>query len=861
MRNQIENFCVVLLCLVVASVASPGICAQQETDAVQENSGEQKDSKKKDELPTVEKFSEGKQYFDGFQSFYWDESSGKIWLEISNWDREFLFVYSLSTGLGSNPVGLDRGKLGAQHVCKFERVGKKVMLKARNLNYRATSDNQAEQRAVKESFAESILWGNSIAARTDDRVLVEVNSMLFSDMQGVVRTLKRSEQGDYSIDRDRSAVFLPRCKAFPKNTELEATVTFKGSKPGRYVSQVTPVPNAITLRHHFSFVELPDDQYKPRLHDPRAPTIFIRFADYSSPIDRPLEQRWITRHRLERKDSGAESSEAVEPIVYYVDAGAPQQIKDALIEGASWWNEAFEAAGFKDAFQVKVMPVDADPMDVRYNVIQWVHRSTRGWSYGGSVIDPRTGEIIKGHVTLGSLRVRQDRLLFDGMAPASMMATDENSRCACCGIIGVAEDATLASLSGPAPISDERAVETALARIRQLSAHEVGHTLGFVHNFAASTYGDRASVMDYPAPRVKVTADNQLDLSDAYGVGIGDWDKVSVRFAYTQFAEDADEAAELNKIIQESIDQKMIFISDADARPAGAAHPLANLWDNGEEPVEQLRHVMKVRKLALEKLSADSLMEGQAVADLEQLFVPIYLHHRYQLDAAAKVIGGVEYTYAVKGDGQVPLRVIAAAQQRLAFAAMLSTIDPANLVIRDSILNQLPPEPYSSLRDIERFTSSTDPIFDPHSAMRVAADMTISNLLQPQRISRLAGRVPSGQGDFDASDLVRELVEFSWKLSGDSETISARRIVRQSLLDHLLKLAGDPESSTNAKAIALYGIDQFRQRAQRISKTQPLQFANQALLRQIKRFEERPHEPATPPSRTQRPPGSPIGGK
>ena len=385
-----------------ASIFVLAVVLQSATVFAAQEKNEKEDPKEKT-IPTIAEKIEGMQRFEGYFPFYWDAKKGAVLMEIKEWNRDFLYVHSLATGLGSNPVGLDRGQLGDEKVVHFRRVGPKVMLMQRNLRFRAITDNQLERRAVQQSFAKSVIWGGKVAAETDGTVLVDVTDLLMSDAHGVVETLKRSEQGEYKLDDKRSAVYLPNCKGFPENTELESTLTFKGSKPGNYVRQTTPTPGAISLRQHHSFIKLPDDKYKPRKYDVRSPSIFITFADYASPLDAELQQRWITRHRLIKKNPDAEQSEAVEPIVYYVDAGAPKQIQEALVEGASWWNEAFEAAGFKDAFQVKLLPPDADPLDVRYNVIQWVHRSTRGWSYGGSVIDPRTGEIIKGHVTLGSL--------------------------------------------------------------------------------------------------------------------------------------------------------------------------------------------------------------------------------------------------------------------------------------------------------------------------------------------------------------------------------------------------------------------------------------------------------------------------
>ncbi|MGI9519012.1 MAG: zinc-dependent metalloprotease [Pirellulaceae bacterium] len=815
----------------------------------QEKEGDSVDAPDSEPLPTIETLAADWQLNDGFQPWFWDEADGKVWLRISDWDREFLFSYGLSTGLGSNPVGLDRGQLGDQFVCQFRRVGKKVFLVAHNLDYRALSENPIERRAVRESFAESILWGGELAAETNRSVLVDVTGLLTSDLHGVTRKLKATEQGEYSLDETRCGVFIDRSKSFPMNTELEATLTFSGSEAGNLVQQVTPSPQNITLRQHVSFVQLPDDGYQPRVHHPRCASMFIGFSDYAAPIDEPLQKRWVIRHRLQKQNPDAATSPAVEPIVYYVDPGAPELIRDALIEGASWWNEAFEAAGFENAFRVELFPDDADPMDVRFNVIQWVHRSTRGWSYGGSVIDPRTGEIIKGHVTLGSLRVRQDRLIFETMPQVALSGAG-------CGLIGIAEDTTLAHL-------DQRIdpVEVALARIRQLSAHEVGHTLGFVHNFAASTYDDRASVMDYPAPRIGVQENGALDLSDAYGVGIGTWDKWSVEYAYREFPADSDEAEQLEGLVNSAIDRGMTFVSDADARPAGAGHPAGNLWDNGADPVTELRHVMNVRRIALSQLGPDDLRPEESLANMQQLLVPVYLHHRFQVDAAAKILGGVEFSYATAGK-PIAMQVVPESKQLEALQALLDTLSPDELLIADELWTLIPPPPFSDHRAVERFAGNTSPAFDRETAARVAADLTIGNLLQPQRVSRMGMLQRGNTETFGPLALMVALIDYAWRPVGEgSPRAEMARIVRQSVMDHLMELAASKDSSDAARNAALFGIERVKQyldQAQRAAYAEGRSFIS-GMQDQIRRFELRPWPTAEPIPAPPSPPGSPIG--
>ncbi len=600
---------------------------------------------------------------------------------------------------------------------------------------------------------------------------------------------------------------------------------------------------------HHSLVELPDDGYQPRLAHPRIGGFTVSFADYSAPLDQPMTRRFMARHRLEKQNPKAAKSPAKEPIVYYLDPGTPQPVQDALLDGARWWNAAFEAAGFIDAYQVRLLPEDADPMDVRYNVIQWVHRSTRGWSYGQSVTDPRTGEIIKGHVLLGSLRVRQDRRLIDGLTDTAQ--PQRAIACNCCQLAGGGADLALAQLATQSPL------DVSLARLRQLSAHEVGHTLGFSHNFAASTYGDRASVMDYPAPRVKIR-NGKLDLSDAYGVGVGIWDDFCVKYAYTEYEQN--ESAELEKLVKDAIAKGLIYMTDSDSRSPAAAHPLSNLWDNGSDPSKQLEPLSMVRKMALSKLDPSRLRNGEPLSNFEILFAPVYLHHRYQVAAVGKMIGGSYYTYAVKGDSQTPSQNVTVSEQKKAVDALIKTIAPKFLAIPQNILDAMPPKSVSSLNDRERFSTNDGITFDQFAAVKSAVDMTLGELLNPRRCSRLESQLNEQWG---LAELHEELTREVWRSenSDDKQLKKIRWTVQLSHIDYLINLAKSSGASEVAKALTLDELEKIKRylqpRAGRDSEGAVYRLA----IRKIDLFLENRQSTTIPSPQFNLPPGSPIGSK
>lgn len=788
-----------------------------------------------DKTPTISEKTEGLEKHEGYFTYYWDEANGKAWLEIDKLDQEFLYVNSLAAGVGSNDIGLDRNQLGGDRVVYFDRRGPKVLLVQPNYDYRAITENRKEKESVRDAFAQSVLWGFKVAAEEDGNVLVDVTDFLLRDAHGVADRLRGMNQGSYRLDDSRSALYKEGTMNFPKNTEFEALLTFTGDASGGYIRSVTPTSDAVTVRQHHSFIELPDDGYEPRVFDPRAGYFGTSYQDYSTPISKPLTKRFITRHRLKKKNPGAEMSEPVEPIVYYLDPGTPEPVRSALLDGARWWNQAFEAAGYRNAFQVKMLPDDAHPLDVRYNVINWVHRSTRGWSYGSSVVDPRTGEIIKGHVLLGSLRVRQDYLIAEGLLSPyeEEMEYDEN----------------------------DPMLEMALARIRQLSAHEVGHTIGLAHNFAAST-NSRASVMDYPAPKVNIR-NGELDLSEAYDTGIGEWDKVSVAYGYQDFPEGSNEEEGLNQILNDAFEDGLLFISDSDARPQGGAHPKAHLWDNGTDAVDQLGHIMDVRSIALENFSEANIPAGTPMATLEDVLVPIYLFHRYQIEGTVKLIGGMDYSYNLRGDGQQGPEPVAVEQQWSALDAMLNTISVDALRMPDEIIDIIPPRPIGYYGSRELFRSHTDPAFDPLGAAETAAHMTTSLLFNANRAARLVDFEARDSEHLGLGEMINEVLNVTWKndaLSGYDGAV--QRTVNFVTLYNIIALAADDDASSqvravvNQKLVELYGY--LNSRADATDDEQWKSAYNYG-AKMIDNFMENPEriEEMTPPLSP--PPGSPIG--
>jgi hypothetical protein len=778
-------------------------------------------------LPSVEEKTNGLKKYEGYFTYYWDENTGRVWLEVDKMDTEFLYVVSLPAALGSNDIGLDRGLLGDDRVVKFNKVGRKILLVQPNYGYRALSNDNAEKRAVEQSFAQSTIWGFTAEAESNGKYLVDATDFLLRDAMKIGNTIRRMRQGNYQLDKSRSAMYLPRTKNFPFNSELEVSVTFVNSdgEVGNFIQPVAPSTEAITLRIHHSLVQLPDQNYKPRIFDPRSSFIPVSFYDYATPLSDPIEKYYIIRHRLQKKDPAAAISEAVKPIVYYVDNGIPEPIRSALLDGARWWNQAFEAAGYKDAFQVKILPDTADPMDIRYNMINWVHRSTRGWSYGASVVDPRTGEIIKGQVSLGSLRVRQDYLIFSGL---------------------------LSPYETGIPANDQM-MKAALARLRQLSAHEVGHTIGLMHNYASSV-NNRASVMDYPHPLIRLNANGQMDFSQVYDDKIGEWDKVAVTWGYQDFPANLNETTALSKILVDAISKGLQFITDRDARSPGGLHPQAHLWDNGSSATEELKEVMKVRNKALQNFGENNIRPGMPMAMLEDVLVPVYFYHRYQIEAVIKLVGGMHYSYAVRGDGQLITKMLSKAEQLAALQVIIDCIDPKQLMIPDKIAALIPPRPsgYNSSREL--FRKRTGFSFDVLSPAETGADVPFSFLFNSERLNRMQQQEINGGLGVD--EMINLLINKTFKAprrTGMEALIQQQ--TEQVLLTYLLAASVDEGNSYGVRSILLKQVNELKKYIQvQVKMSGLLSGHYQLALERMKNPKE-----AKPTIHKEIPPGAPIG--
>lgn len=779
-------------------------------------------------LPGIASRTAGLVKRDGLFPLYWDERTGKLYLEIPAMDQEFIYFTSLPWAVGSNDIGLDRHQLGRERLVTFTRSGPRVLLIEKNTGFRGVTRDSTEARGVEESFARSAIFGFTVEAQDGARVLIDATEFAVRDAHDAAGALRRTQQGTYTLDRGRSAVHMPRTRAFPRNTEIEVTLTLAGSNPGRYVRDVTPNPEAITIRERHSLVAVPEPGFRMRPSDPRSAFFGISYQDYSQPLGGPFVQRFAARHRLEKKNPGAARSEAVKPIVYYVDNTAPEPIRTALVEGTRWWNQAFEAAGYIDAFRVEVLPDSIDPLDVRYNVIEYAHRATRGWSYGGAVTDPRTGEMMKGHVILGSLRARQDYLIGEGLDAPYANGT-ENA---------------------------DRVQQMVLARIRQLAAHEVGHTLGMAHNYISSAQKN-TSVMDYPHPMITLSPTGDVDITKAYETGIGEWDKVAVTWGYGQFA--GDERKSLDSVLVAARARGLTFLTDQDARPVSSASPDTHLWDNGPDAVAELKRMMTVRTRALARFGETVIKRGAPMATMEDVLVPVYLHHRYQLEAAIKVVGGVSYAYTMRGDGLPGPVAVPASRQLTAIDAIADVLSPANLALPRTLLAQLPPRPFLIDPTRELFDRWTGLTFDPLAPGATIASVTFDLLLDEERAARLVAQKAIDPALPGFADLLSRLESRIFaRPAGSPYDAALNALVQRAYVDHVLTLA-DAATMPIVRAEAREALMRLLDTGLRATSIRERTATRAQLAADIRGWIAGTYKPAEKKLKITVPPGSPIG--
>lgn len=801
-------------------------------------------------LPSIEQHTEGMTQMEGFFNLYWDNANGLLFWEISELDTEFLYQISMGSGLGSNPVGIDRGQLRGTHVLAAKRIGPRILLMEPNYGFVAQSENLSEAQAVRDAFAPSVHWGFEMVAETGERVLVDATQFFLRDARGVIDQIAARGEGDFTLDASRSAIHLPATHSFSENTEVESILTFTSSNPGQLVNGVAATGGAVTLRQHHSFIQLPDNGYHTRIADARVgvngPTVY----DYATPIDADTRVRLAARHRLQKANPDADRSEAVEPIIYYVDPGTPEPVRSALIEGASWWNDAFEEAGFINAFRVTVLPDDVDPQDIRYNLIHWTHRRTRGYSYGNTVIDPRTGEIVRGVVNLGSLRLRQDYLHGQGMVPPfpGGISLPED------GSFGEFADAPdFEYLAQVAPASE--AVEMALARVRQLSAHEVGHTLGFPHNYMASAYG-RESVMDYPAPLVQIDESGNIDLSNAYVQRIGEYDKLSVNWLYREFPNGTNETQALERIAEQGVVDGLIYMGHTNNNFIGASHQYASVWDNGSNLVDQLKLEIRIREIGLERFGIDAIRTGEPMSTLEFVLLPLYMHHRFQLRSAIQSLGGADFRYALKGDGQIPFTIVEAEEQRDVLETVLSTLAVDFLALSPDLVKMIPPPAYR-YSEGEEFPGYTQQIFDPLAVASAAATFTVGEILNPDRMARLV--IFGSMGDYpDLQEVTDGLIESTWGASetGDTYRQQVLHTAQRSVVDQMMQQASMAGNPAEVRAILSDRLDVL---ASGIEAEGALSPHRKLVAADIRRWQSR-IENTVPGPQLQMPAGDPIGG-
>jgi hypothetical protein len=789
---------------------------------------------------------------DGFVPFYWDAGRGRVLMEIPAFNQDVLYYVSAASGGGSVELSFDRGILDSS-VIHFQRSGPRVLVIEQNLRYRALGAHQALVENIRDSFASSVIAALPIEADQNGRVLADATSLFMRDAADVVGTLRRANQGAFRFDAPRSGFYSPRMKAFPDNTEIETIVTFAADSPGQLVANVTPDPQAFTLRIHHSFLRAPVG-YTPRPADPRIGVSSVNFRDYAKPVNENTEVEWVTRWRLEKQNPGAAMSEPKKPIVFYLDAAIPEPIRSAMREGALWWNKPFEAAGFRNAVQVKDPTPDMDPMDIRYAWILWINRDERGFSSGGTYRDPRTGEILGSKTRMDSHRIRTIGNYFESYTPTPRGTNDAGDDE--CGMVLHVPEEVLALAAQPGPSMPTAQRDLVLLRQSLLTAHELGHVMGFGHNWASSI-NDRASVMEYPTPRVKV-AGGKLDLSEAFQRSTGVYDDFMTRYAYTELPM-ANERDGLNGIIAEMRAKNILFVPSSDPRWVW--------YDDRGTPAEYLRETTAARKIMLAQYGPGILQTGEPIGALRDMRLWMtYLHHRWAIEAGIGYVGGMFHNIVVKGETLPPTEIVPAATQREILTLLLEALAPANLAIPESLLAQLTPSPGANLEDM-----AGDYAFDHLRAARILSAMVLEPLLTPARAARLVAFADRQANALSLPEVVDAVLARTWRAPAESEAQhrSLRRVTERVALDSMMMLGGNADSSPEVRAFVLDQIAKLGESLRGRKDTNPITEAHyRQAERDIARYLDNPTANAPksvlvwgsrPRSRYPLPPGPPLG--
>jgi hypothetical protein len=726
---------------------------------------------------------------DAFVGVRIDADRNKVLLEIApdRLNKDFLHQSVLATGLGS--LGLDRGQMGGSVVVRFERHGKRVLMVRSNWSIRAQGANAAEKRAADEGFATSVIASFPVESESNGVVVVDATGFFMSDTYGISETIRRGQQGNARIDQARSWIDAERTKAFPKNTEIHAVLTYAVDNAGAQLRRGAPDPSALTMEVHHSLVELPSSEgFRPREGDSRSGVNGPSFYDFGQGFEGTYRDAIAGRWRLIPKDPAAyqrgELTEPVTPIVYYLDPGIPTEYREALREGGMWWNKVFEAAGFKNAFALRDLPAGADAMDARYNMLYWVHRNAPGPSVGPSFSDPRTGEIIRAVVRIDAWRSLIDYNIYAGLVPAA----------------------------GPNGLSVS-AQQFAMARRRQHAAHEIGHTLGFPHNYIASSQG-RTSVMDYPFPIINLNARGEIDLSQAFSPGAGAWDTLTVRYGYTWFPNETAEKAGLEKIVKDGLAKNVRFVADQHSDANGSI-PDATRWVEGKDAFDALDRTSKVRRVLIDKFDERAIKTGEPMYLLNMRFAHVYLHHRYSLEGVVKYIGGMDFTYAMRGDGQTPTKILPAADQRKGLTAALNALEPAALSVPEKVLAMIPPVPVGGDASIA-WMGYSGTALDQISLAGGLATEVLEGIFDRDRLGRLVLFNARDAANPSVDEVTRTVIDRTWGAAASAKAgdQSLRRTVQAVVVNTLLDRAGDAEALPEVRAVIEMHLASLKTRAQ-----------------------------------------------